>query len=318
MKVLMLCIWKPAKGGIVTHVESIVKNSEFNYEIVGYPRWAVLKGFRALAYILNALVRGISSKYHVIHAHYVFPQGFAGVILKKLMKKPLVLTVHGSDLNVFASNVLGKLIAEFVIKNSNFVCAVSMDLKKKARQLGAQRVEVVYGAPKVEHVERKPSPGTVLFVGSCSRQKGLDVLLRAFPAVRERVNHARLVVVGCRLNKQIEGVEFVGYTDRVQDYYSMAEVVVIPSLQEGLSLVALEALAAGIPVVASNTGGLREILRGKGILVEPGDHKALAQAIVEVLTNSELREKLSKKQVLFTGKALAEKMENIYRRVLNE
>ncbi len=317
MKILVLSIWKPAKGGIVTHVENIVKNSSFNYEIVGYPALPLFKGIRAVAYIINAVIRSISSDYQIIHAHYVFPQGFAGVILKKITKKPLVLTVHGSDLNVFASTRMGRWIAEFVIKNSNVVCAVSRDLEKKARELGAQWVEVVYGAPKVERVERKPSPGNVLFVGSCAKQKGLEVLLRAFPLVRERVKYAKLVVVGCKKDEQIEGVEFVGYTDRVQEYYSKAEVVVIPSLHEGLSLVALEALACGIPIVASNTGGLREILSGKALLVEPGNYKQLAQAIVDVLTNSELREKLSKSQVLFTGKALAEKMEDIYRRVIN-
>lgn len=328
MRVLLLSQWKPSWGGVVTHVEKLMENSDHHFTVIGYPRMARIPLLRAGSYIFwgffKALRESREESYSLIHAHYALPQGFLGVLLKRVLRLPLVLTLHGSDINVLASSRVARPLVKKVIGESDFICAVSSYLREEAVSLGADRekVEVVYGAPKVEELgNRSPQEGLILYVGSMEWQKGLDVLLKAFPRVRDVVPHARLEVVGGRGGFEAlstEGVSFEGYAPDLEEYYSRAEVVVIPSRQEGLSLVALEALALGIPVVATRVGGLGEILKGKALLVENENPRELARAIIRVLKERELRKKLGVKRGEFTGKALAGRMDSIYRRAVGE
>ncbi|GBE55062.1 MAG TPA: glycosyltransferase family 4 protein [Euryarchaeota archaeon] len=322
MRVLLLSIWKPSRGGVVTHVEKIIENSKNDFTVIGYPEALNLPVFRAFGYIIYGFFRAVilsgRKKFDVVHAHYAFPQGFLGFLLSRVLGIPLVLTLHGSDINVLGRSRLGKPLVSFVLRHSDYICAVSEHLKREAVKLGADenKVEVVYGAPGTESLkDRKPEKGEILFVGSSVRQKGLDVLLDAFKIVRKRIPWAKLSVVGGGMKEEVaSGVSFLGFREKLDEFYSRAEVVVIPSREEGLSLVALEAMALGIPVVASRVGGLPEILEGRAILVEKENPSALAEAIIKLLDDEKFREKLSKKEVRFTGRRLGENMDRIYTR----
>mgnify|MGYP000225817756 CR=1 FL=1 len=319
MKVLLLSIWKPSRGGVVTHVEKIIENSKNDFIVIGYPKALNFPVFRAFGYIIYGFFRAVilsgRNKFDIVHAHYAFPQGFLGFLLSRILGIPLVLTLHGSDITVLGRGH-GKPLVNFVLRHSDHICAVSEYLKREAVRLGADenKVEVVYGAPGIESLkDRKPEKGEILFVGSSVRQKGLDILLDAFKMVREKIPWAKLSVVGGGMNEKVaSGVSFLGFREKLDEFYSRAEVVVIPSREEGLSLVALEAMALGIPVVASRVGGLPEILEGRAILVEKESPSALAEAIIKLLDDEKLREKLSKKEVRFTGRRLGENMDSIY------
>lgn len=126
----------------------------------------------------------------------------------------------------------------------------------------------------------------VVCVGRVTRQKGQDVLVRAWPAIRAASPQAELVIVGDgdllpdlrRL--ETPGVRFVAGVRDVRPWYAAADVVVLPSRWEGLSLTAMEALASGRPVVASDIDGLAEVVGPDvGALVPPGDPAALAEEI---------------------------------------
>ena len=128
-----------------------------------------------------------------------------------------------------------------------------------------------------------PGEPMAVCVGRVCRQKGQDVALRAWPAVRARVPGARLVLVGERYGATIcePGVDAVGPVDDVRPWLAAADVVVLPSRWEGLSLALLEALAVGRPVVASRVPGLADAVgTGTGALVPPEDEAALAAAVV--------------------------------------
>ncbi|HEX9350564.1 MAG TPA: glycosyltransferase [Gaiellaceae bacterium] len=127
-------------------------------------------------------------------------------------------------------------------------------------------------------------------VGRLSRQKGQDLLLAAWPRVLERVPEAALVLVGagpeeCRIRAQAgDGVELVGSREDVLDWYTAADVVVLPSRWEGMSLVPLEAMACARSVVATDVSGTREAIgREAGAVVAPGDLGGLAEAVAERL-----------------------------------
>lgn len=128
----------------------------------------------------------------------------------------------------------------------------------------------------------------VMCVGRITRQKGQDVLLRAWPAVRQVHPDARLIVVGDGdlyepLRRQAPPeVAFVGAVDDVRPWYAAADLVVLPSRWEGSPLTLLEALAMGRPVVGSDILSIAEALpAGAGALVPTGDAAALAEAISE-------------------------------------
>jgi glycosyltransferase involved in cell wall biosynthesis len=126
----------------------------------------------------------------------------------------------------------------------------------------------------------------VVCVGRLSRQKGQDVLLAGWPAVRETVPGARLVLVGdgpdagALRAASPEGVTFAGRRDDIADWYAAADVVAVPSRWEGMALTPLEALACGRPVVGSDVTGMRET---GAELVRPEDPAALASALSQRL-----------------------------------
>jgi glycosyltransferase involved in cell wall biosynthesis len=132
-------------------------------------------------------------------------------------------------------------------------------------------------------------------IGRLSRQKGQDILLAAWPSVLERVPDARLALVGSgpeegRLRSAAaNGVQFAGQRDDVQDWLAAADVVVVPSRWEGMSIGLLEALARGRSVVATNVAGSADANgQDAGAVVPVGDTVALADAIAARLQDPEL------------------------------
>ncbi len=163
--------------------------------------------------------------------------------------------------------------------------------------------------PEVQPVlKKRPKEKVVLFVGRLDKRKGLEVLIQALPLVKMRVADVRLVAIGkgarereCRqLVKRLgleDVVEFIGGVDaeRLPGYYRSADVYCSPALGgETQGVVLLEAMACGVPVVASKIPGYDETIRDNidGILFPLGDINALADCIVKVLTDEELRNRL--------------------------
>jgi glycosyltransferase involved in cell wall biosynthesis len=136
-----------------------------------------------------------------------------------------------------------------------------------------------------------PQRPTVVCVGRLARQKGQDLLLRAWPSVQAVVPDAHLVLVGDSPDRAAleaaapADVLFAGARGDVDDFLAAADVVALPSRWEASPLVSLEAMAAGRPVVATDVGGVRAALGDTGVVVEPGDVPAMAHAIVGLLAD---------------------------------
>ncbi|MEW6229799.1 MAG: glycosyltransferase family 4 protein, partial [Bacillota bacterium] len=184
----------------------------------------------------------------------------------------------------------------------------------------------------------RPEDHLVFYVGRLVYEKGVHVLLDAVPRVLADVPQTRFVIAGdgyyVGVLREKAGnmglgqvVSFAGHvSDRERDaLYAAADVVVFPSLYEPFGIVALEGMARGTPVVASDTGGLAEVIQHErtGIKVYPGSAESLAWEIKRVLCDPGLRDFISRRGreealTRFGWDAVAASTRSVYRRVLDE
>ncbi len=254
----------------------------------------------------------LGAGFDVVHGHD-WLVGRAADGLARALRVPLVMTFHATEHGrhegrvghhpqdrIHASERALARRADAVIACSRFMGAHVTEVFG----LAPARVRVIANgidAPAAASRRAAPAGGErlVLLVGRLVYEKGVQVALDALPAVLAAVPGARFAVAGSgpyegELRAQAERLgllergEFLGWTGdaALAELYAAADVCAVPSLYEPFGLVALEAMAAGCPVVAADTGGLREVVPdGTGRRVRPGDAGDLARALVEVLAD---------------------------------
>jgi glycosyltransferase involved in cell wall biosynthesis len=258
--------------------------------------------------------------FFVLHAHCAYPDVVAAAIAARCLGLPLVATAHGSDINLSARERLLRPQIRAALRAARRVIAVSAPLARAVEaltDLPPSRIECIPCAgysPDVFHPHDPAGHATlrqalgvgqdirlVLFVGHLVPVKGLNVLLRAWATLlRERPDRAsaRLVLVGegaerealVRLAEQegvADQVAFLGPLPQaaVADWIAAADLLCLPSHAEGSPNVVVEALASGVPVVASRVGGIPDLVDDgvNGLLVPAGRPDALAAALATAL-----------------------------------
>lgn len=250
-------------------------------------------------------------RYDLLFASWGYPDAVGTARLARKLGLPYVVKVHGSDLNVQADYRLRRPQIASALRGARAVIAVSDALAGKARELGVdeRRIHLLYNGVDGERFR----PGDratarqalglpldaplVLYVGNLKESKGCLDLLEAFPAVLARHPRARLAFVGSgaaatalsRRAQQLgiaDNVDLAGAHphEQLPTWMQAADLLSLPSHNEGVPNVVLEAMACGLPVVATRVGGIPEVLPGHaGVLVAAHDRAALGQALADSL-----------------------------------
>jgi glycosyltransferase involved in cell wall biosynthesis len=217
----------------------------------------------------------------VVHAHWL-----PTAVVALATRRPVVLTVHGTDLELArrARSPAGALLGRVRI-----VLAVSESLADDVRRLGAPDVRVVpNGIALPSEIGEEAEPPEILFAGRLAKEKGI---LELVEAARGR----KLVVAGDGpLRARVPGALGWLPRDELDQLYARAAVVACPSHREGFGVACAEAMAHARAVVASDVGGLRDlVVHGEtGLLVPPGDVAALREALERLLADANLRRRL--------------------------
>jgi len=245
--------------------------------------WLALALPLFLAAFARAARRGARDA-DVVHAHWL-PAGAVALAARR----PVVLTVHGTDVELARR---ARPLARAVVRRMSVVLAVSNALADEVRPLGARDVRVVpNGVELPQSVGDEAEPPEILFAGRLSREKGILELVEAARA-------HKLVVAGdgplaVRLPAALGWLP----PDELALLYARAAVVACPSHREGFGVACAEAMAHGRPVVASDVGGLRDlVVDGEtGLSVPPGDIEALRAALEVLLADRDLRRRLGER-----------------------
>ena len=271
---------------------------------VSMPLHGVLM-FLGSARLVRRLKRRLN--FDCIDAHFVFPDGFAAVLLGKLLRIPVVVSARGTDINLYSSFLLICPMIRWTLRNAAGVIAVSEALRDEMVKLGLPREKIrVVGNgvdlerfKPVDRCEARRQLGLsedgqlIVSVGAMIPSKGHHLLIRAFREVAARYPGLALYIVGEGASRR-ELETLVGETDLQERvhvvgarpneelylWFSAADVSCLASSREGWPNVVLESLACGTPVVATPVGGVPEILVSPdlGVLVDP-DVQALVAGL---------------------------------------
>ncbi len=250
----------------------------------------------------------------VVNSHWIVPQGLSSAIARgRAARFRHVVTLHGGDAHLLRRMPFGRSLAHFISDRSDATLAVSSNVRANldatlGRPSGAILQPVGVHVARFRSGPEAPSPfpdGFLLFVGRLIAIKGLAVLLRALPRVREAHPGVGLVVIGRGpLSAALEAlageldvsqaVAFLGAKPHaeVAAHLRACRAAIVPSVrdadgrEEGMPAVVGEALAAGARVVASETGGVPDTLHPgeNGWLARPGDPEDLAKRVLEALS----------------------------------
>ncbi|MGF2616846.1 N-acetyl-alpha-D-glucosaminyl L-malate synthase BshA [Rossellomorea vietnamensis] len=285
----------------------------------------------------------------ILHVHYAVPHAVCAILAKQMAGTELkiVTTLHGTDITVLGYDPSLTEAIRFGIEHSDHVTAVSHALVDQTYSLikPEKDIETVYNFidervyRKVDsnHLKKeyglRPEEKVVIHVSNFRAVKRVEDVVQAFSRIADQIP-AKLMLVGdgpemtviCQLVRELglkEKVLFLGKQDSLEELYSLSDLMLLLSEKESFGLVALEAMACGVPCIGTDIGGIPEVIEDgvNGYICHLGAVDSVSEKAVSLLSSEELYQELSENatetaRTKFHWSKIVDQYEQIYRKLL--
>ena len=290
-------------------------------------------------------------KIEVLHVHYAIPHAYAGYMAKQMLKDegidiPMVTTLHGTDITLVGNHPFYKPAVTFSINKSDFVTSVSQSLKDDTLKLFNIKNEIqvipnFIELDKIMKEDKSPCQRSVMandeeriitHISNFRKVKRIPDIIAIFNMIQKEIP-AKLMMVGegpekekaeqlCRELGIQDKVIFFGNSNEIDTILCQTDLFLLPSKTESFGLVALEAMACGVPVISSNAGGLPEVNKDgfSGYLSEVGDVNGMANNALKILKDQTDLDQFKKNALItaqqFDIKKILPLYEDLYQRAI--
>ncbi len=295
-------------------------NRNIHYHEVHVPEYPLFH-YQPYELALSSKLVDVVKQYRidVLHVHYAIPHAYAGYMAKKMLqeeniKLPMVTTLHGTDITLVGNHPYYKPAVNFSINKSDAVTAVSESLKKDTLRLFdiKNEIEVIPNFIEIDHViKHKQGPclrswfadeneKIITHISNFRKVKRIPDVIAIFNQIQQKVP-SKLLMVGEGPEKEkaeklcfdlgiSNKVIFFGNSSEIGKILCYSDLFLLPSETESFGLAALEAMAHGVPVLSSNSGGLPEVnIHGvSGMLSDVGDINQMTNNAIHILESNNL------------------------------
>ncbi|MBV4356313.1 N-acetyl-alpha-D-glucosaminyl L-malate synthase BshA [Pinibacter aurantiacus] len=292
----------------------------------------------------------INHQLDLLHVHYAIPHASAAYMAKKILEKegikiPVITTLHGTDITLVGRDKTYAPVVTFSMNESDAITAVSQNLKDETFKFFKieKDIEVIHNFVDVSRFRKKPidafkkviAPNNeriVLHASNFRKVKRIADVVNVFAEIRKELP-AKLLFVGdgperpmaeemCRKLDLYSDIRFVGKQEQMEEILAVSDLFLLTSEYESFGLAALEAMAAGVPVISTNAGGIPEIqLQGKtGYMSNVGDVKEMSEHAIHILKEDavlqEFKKRAAKHAATFDIHNIVPQYEELYNRFL--
>lgn len=292
-------------------------NRNIHYHEVHVPEYPLFH-YQPYELALSSKLVDVVKQYRieVLHVHYAIPHAYAGYMAKKMLedeniKLPIVTTLHGTDITLVGNHPYYKPAVNFSINQSDVVTAVSESLKNDTYRLFEidKEIQVIPNFIEVEKIKKEhegpclrswfadTDERIITHISNFRRVKRIPDVIEVFNLIQKNIK-AKLLMVGDGPEKEVaekmcqelgisDQVIFFGNSSEIAMILCYSDLFLLPSETESFGLAALEAMAHGVPVISTNTGGLPEVnLDGvSGYLCNVGEVDLMAKQALKILSN---------------------------------
>ena len=297
-------------------------SSNLHYHEVNVPDYPLFK-YEPYELALSSKLFDVISKHKidVLHVHYAIPHAYAAYMAKKILKEngyniPIITTLHGTDITLVGNNPFYKPAVTFSINKSDIVTCVSKSLMEDTREFfGIKReIKVIPNFIDIDKYAKKHNlcqgnllaqddEKIIVHVSNFRPLKRIIDVIKIFEKINQKIN-SKLIMVGdgpdkkkakdfLRKNNLKNKVIFLGKTSEVDEILCSSDLFLLPSEKESFGLAALEAMALKVPVISTNTGGLKDLnINGNsGYTSDIGDIDSMAENAIKILSDTSLEKK---------------------------